>query len=306
MPLKRRKVLRYIATSPVVIVLSTQPATGESSIDLLKEVTDDFFSPLRGSEDKTASVVSCANEFCIAQKEISSETIDEILDSGEMAETGIRRARFGVRLLREYGITDAVDESMLESGERSLNQYTRYLPLLGSFNNCHKAACAVDEDNPETIERFLFASMAFGIEVALWYYGAPFQMAWRGTRFIANRTFLRLARNGCRLCVAFAMSEIHWAIRGKVYNLDEMVTEEEFVIHRLSRLQQFADEIGYDVNIQMSNDEVTEYLESASSEVGDIGGGAAPIVQQREGIIDRLIPDFNFDTNLGGLLKGFF
>lgn len=306
--MKRRKVLKLVASSPVVIAYSTQSAAGESNGDVLEEVTDNFFSPLQDSEDKTGSIVSCANEFCRTQKEISSETIDTILESGEMTGDGIRRARFGIRLLREYDITDAIEESMLESGARSVNRYTRYLPLLGSFNNCRQAACAVDEDKPETIERFLYASLAFGIEVALWYYGAPFKMAWRGTRFIANRTFLRLARHGCRSCVAFAMSEIHWALRGTVYNLDEMATEEEFILHKLVQLQHFANDIGYHVEIQMSEAEVEKYLDSASEKVDEIGGGAAPVVQQREGFIDRLIPDFDFDFNFdpGDLLRKIF
>lgn len=291
MSLKRRKVLRLVASSTVVFAAPAQPVSADSEVDPLEEIAGNFFSAMRGAKDKQGTVISCANGFCEAQKEISRETLDAIVESGEMTETGIRRARFGVRVLREYGLTDAVNESMLESGERSVKRYTRYLPLLGSFNNCRTAACAVDEDKPETIERFLYASLAFGMEVALWYYGAPFKMAWRGTRFIANRTFLRLARNGCRACVALAMSEIHWAIRGTVYNLDEMVTKEEFILQEFTRLQRYADETGYEVDIEMTETGLGKYVDGAPEKVDDMGGGASPVVRQRDGFFERFIPD---------------
>lgn len=295
--------LRLAATSPLTIAVPSRTVAAESETKLFEEITKDFFSKLRSKDDKQNAIVSCANQFCEERKAISEETLTAIEETGELAHDSIRRARFGVRLLVEYGLTDVLEESMLKPKEQDVRKFTRYLPLLGSFNNCLNAACAVDENKPETIERFLIAVVAFGLEVALWYVGAPFRMAWRGTRFIANRTFLRLAKHGCRACVAFAMSELHWAIRGTAYNLDEIATEKEYVLKKLSKLYEFAEEIDYPVDIYMSENEVEVYLDDASERVG---GAPAPVVQKRNGFIDRLLPDIKIDFDIKDILDRIF
>lgn len=295
--------LRLAASSPLALAVSSHPVAAESETHLFEEITKDFFSKLRSKDDKQDAIVSCANRFCKERKAISEDTLATIEETGELANDSIRRARFGVRLLVEYGLTDVLEESMLESKEQDVRKFTRYLPLLGSFNNCLEAACAVDEDKPTTIERFLIAVVAFGLEVALWYVGAPFRMAWRGTRFIANRTFLRLAKHGCRACVAFAMSEIHWAIRGTAYNLDEIATEKEYVLQKLSELYELSEEVDYHVDIYMFEEEVEEHIADASEEVG---GVTAPVVQERNGFFHRLLQDFKIDFDIKDILDRIF
>lgn len=182
---------------------------------------------------------------------------------------------------------------MFESGQRTLKDYSRCVPLLYSYNNFRTAACIVNEDEPETVKNFLYATLAFGFEVALWSIGAPYKVAFSGTRYIANRTFLRFAKYGCRGCVAVAMSELHWAIRASVYHVDEVITENRtaFVIQELSELQEFADEEGYDVDIEMDKEEIEHHLEDAKSRAEDEVGGGVVAVREPDGFIDRLLPD---------------
>lgn len=298
--------IRNAASSPLLLAVPSGSSVTKSDRDTFKEITDEFFSSLRSSDDKKGTIVSCANGFCQSKKAFSMDNLDAIEETGEFADEGIRRARFGVSLLNEHGLTDVLEESMLESKERNLRKYTRYLPLLGSFNNCLEAACAVNEDRPETIEHFLIAVVAFGIEVCLWYVGAPFKMAWRGTRFVANRTFLRLAKHGCRTCVALAMSEIHWAIRGSVYSVDEIATEREYIVQKIAELQKFAQQIDYDVNIMMSEDEVKGLIDESSHKLDEIGGAGAPVVQERQGFFERLIPDLNLEFDINDLFDRYF
>jgi hypothetical protein len=128
-----------------------------------------------------------------------------IVDSGSDTNELLRRVQFGIRILNEHQLTDAIDESMLATTRETLGKGTKYLPLLGSFDNLRRAACAVEppDRNPEDVEDFLYATAAFGLEVVLWSIGAPYKMAWCGTRFVSNRTFFRFARHGCDSCIAF-------------------------------------------------------------------------------------------------------
>lgn len=284
--MKRRTFLKATAITPIA---ASGVVTAQQDDSIVDEVSNGYFDALSETKaDRNKTVIECANELCSARKAVSEDVLTAVVDSGSSVSDVVRRLQFGVRLLNEYNITDKIDESMVESGRRDLSDYTRYLPLIGSFNNLCDAACAVEtpDPNPEAVKEFLFATAAFGLEVTLWTIGTPYKMAWSGTRFIANRTFLRFARYGCQGCVALLMSELHWAIRGSIYG--EVVTESnvEFVWDQIQELKNEAEEIDYDVDLDFTYEEIREL-------VGSKGGGAVVIVQQeKEGPIERYIPDF--------------
>lgn len=215
---------------------------------------------------------------------MSKEVIQSVAEGGQGISTVVRRLQFGVRILNEYNITNKIDEAMIEAGRRDLSRYDQYLPLIGSFNNLCDAACRVktSSSKSEAVEEFLFAAMAFGLEVGLWTVGVPYKMAWKGTLFVANRTFLRFARYGCRGCIAAVMSELHWAIRGTIYG--EAVTESnvEFVSNQIGRLRTKADDLEYDVDLKFDKREFKRTLESDGQ-----------MVSQDQGPIERLTPDIS-------------
>ena len=297
--MKRRTVLKSFAAAPVTQLFQGKTKASEVEDDPVTTVSKHYFASLRRKEKRRETVVRCADELCESCEEIPEETIDEIVESGNSTNDTLRRARLGVRILTELGITDVIDEGMIESGARDVSDYTRYLPLIGSFNHLRKAACKVKKSNPDTIENFLYASTTFGIEVALWTAGAPYKMAWRGTRFISNRTFLRLAKNGCGSCVGLVMSEIHWALRSAVYGLDNAVTQDrvEFVSSELSRLQKWADRNGYKVDFSMNHERLSSIIEENTDEVGG-GGFMGPLPSESEGLIEQYIPELNIDLEL--------
>lgn len=293
--MKRRNFLKTAAITPVLV----QPVTAQET-NRWKGVSSSFFEALPSSKaDRNKTIVECANELCTARKTVSEPTLTAVINTGQSAEVMVRRVHFGVRILNEYNITDKIDESMIETGRRNLSDLTRYLPLVGSFNNLCTAACAVESPDPDpvAVKDFLTAALAFGIEVSLWAFGTPYKMAWQGTRFIANRTFLRLTRYGCHGCIALAMSELHWAIRASVYG--DVVTEQniEFVSNQLRELATFAKKIDYEVQLDYSPAELKEILGNRETQGG---GGIFP--QEKQGILERYIPDFeltelDFDLN---------
>lgn len=266
----------------------------------LENVVKEYFRALPDEKEKrNAAVVQCANRLCSTKEAIAEETIEAVAEKGERVDRALIRAKFGARALTELNLTSAIDESMIVAGRQTVDEYTKYLPLLGSFNNLRAASCAVNADNPESIKRFLFAALTFGVEVTLWSIGAPYQMAWKGTRFVSNRTFLRLAKHGCQSCVALAMSELHWAIRGSVYAADEVASENrlEFVVQETKRVEDYAnglqDETGYEVELTVREDQIKRQLDEVGSEVEGVGGPLGPTSSGSKGPLDGLLPDLS-------------
>jgi hypothetical protein len=173
-----------------------------------------FFEPLGELDEATRGelVVDCANALCVAD-ELPSSDVETLVSDITTANTAIRRVRFAVRALNEYNLTRVIDESMIEEISDRATPVTRFTPLFGSYRNLQATACAIGSNlDPDSVRAFLFACLAFGLEVILWHRNLPYQMAWNGTRFATPRSFLRYA-NGCSSCIAAVMSELHWALR---------------------------------------------------------------------------------------------
>lgn len=295
--MKRRTFLKATVYTPIA---ASGVVTAQEESSGLEDVSKNYFGALPETKtERNSTVVECANNLCAARKTVPEEVIDTVVNGGGSATDVVRRLEFGVRILNEYNITDQIDESMIRAGRQDLTDYTRYLPLVGSFNNLCESACAVNtpDPDPEAVKDFLFATGAFGLEVILWTIGTPYKMAWNGTRFIANRTFLRFAQHGCRECIALLMSELHWAIRGTVYG--EVVTESnvEFVWDHIQDLKTDAEKMNYHVDLDFTYEEIQDLVGSGG--VGAVG----MLPQEKEGPIERFIPDiempdFDFSIDL--------
>lgn len=293
LPIKRRSYLSAVVVTPLTATRGIQIVSAMKDPDHYFGIARHFFDPLRDSDmNSQEMIVGCANELCRTRRTVSEQTLESVINGSRSADNLLRRLRIAVGIFNEFNITTIVSESMVEVGERELRTYTRFIPLVGSFNNLLNAACQVSPNEPETLEDFLYASLAFGLEVALWAHGAPYKMAWRGTRFISNRTFLRFARFGCHRCIALVMSELHWALRNAIYA--EVVSKDrmEFVLKELRRLQRFAEERDYEVDIEASKDGVERVIQEGESReapggsvtAGDTGplGGILPDLPELE------------------------
>jgi hypothetical protein len=299
--MKRRTTLRAAAS-----LLTLGPGAATAAPPVTDDISEGYFETLPDTKaERNDAVVGCATELCAARNTVSETALDAVVAGSGSTDDILRRLRFGVRILNTYDITNAIDEGMIKAGERDLRDYTHYIPLVESFNTLCSAACAIEtpDPSPAAVTGFLFAAAAFGLEVALWTAGTPYKMAWSGTRFIANRTFLRFARYGCRGCIALLLSELHWAIRGSVYG--EVVTEDtiEFVWAQLQDLQRDAERWEYDVELEYSYAEIQEIVESGEPQRG---GALGPLPQENEGPIERLLPDIelpnlDFEINLPDL-----
>ena len=283
--MQRRKFLSAVGASLAATgAISTVSASSED------DIATSFFDALREADEQERGqlVVACADDLCV-EGQMSDASTEQIIEDVDRINQHVRRIRFGVQILNENNITTAIDSSMVHNFETGTRDATRFVPLIGSFNNLQAAACEVDSDpNPADVERFLYACVAFGLEVWLWHSTAPFQMAWHGTRFASNRTLLRYANHGCNGCIAWAMSEIHWALRSVPYTA---VSEDriEFVAGELDQLREVAREEDYDVDLDLSREEIQAVIEDP---VGGGGGGGAVAVaptSNQEGRLSDLL-----------------
>ncbi|TYL38817.1 hypothetical protein CV102_09920 [Natronococcus pandeyae] len=240
--------MRSVGAAPVAAVGSASTAEA-SSQDSIAEIYFDSFRKVDRTDRKQV-IAECADALCVEER-VSDETTDEIVTEVDRINHHIRRVQFGIRILNEHNITTAITESQVQEIGNEVDRLTRFTPLVGSLNNLQAGACAIEDDpDSDDIESFLYATLAFGLEVALWQSTAPYQMAWNGTRFVSNRTFLRYANHGCNGCIALAMSELHWALRAVPYGLasEDRV---EFVVGELEHLRATANDLEYDVEINI-------------------------------------------------------
>lgn len=278
--MKRRAYLKGVATSPLIGSTADVAAAEEAAPSIERQ----YFDALGEIDEANRAdvIAGCADSLCL-KIDAPSSSVEQVVNGSDHLNEQIRRIRFGARILNEQGITNAIDESMVGSVEQKVKNTTRFMPLLGSVNNLRAAACAVgDPARPAQVEEFLYAALAFGVEVTLWYTGAPYKMAWRGTRFVSNRSFLRFADHGCNGCIALLMSELHWGLRAVPYNLASKDTV-PFVKARLEDLRETAEDIDYEADLEYSDQDVRDVIERP------VGGGGG-FVREPQGPIERHLP----------------
>lgn len=260
--MQRRRFLTLAASTPVVSV-GTAGSASASNPSNIEAISKDFFDSFREVDetDRREVLVECADTLCL-QTQVPDETTRELVESNDAIRHQLRRIRFGIEILNELDLTTAIKPGMIQNVEKVSRKATRYMPLIGSFNHLQLTACDVGEDPTEDeIEAFLYALLAFGLEVGLWQMNVPFRMAWSGTRFVSNRTFLRVAKQGCNRCIALAMSELHWALRNIPYMV---VTDDkfEFVVTKVESLRDYNAKIeGYNATLSVDEAMIRRQLE---------------------------------------------
>lgn len=184
------------------------------------------------------------------------DAIGEAIQSVSKASSAARRLKYGIEILHNNDIAQYLDDAWVVAFRNKIGVITRFLPLVGSFNNLYGHARTLDKAvqnnwilsdvNEEKFELFGYSLAAFCLEVGLWYVGAPYKMAWKGTRFVSNRTLLRGINYLDNRVVALLMSEIHWKIRETLYesinadNVDATVEELSYYMSRFDGLQHAA------------------------------------------------------------------
>lgn len=256
---------------------------GRGEVDFEALVKDLFESLPDRSEDLRDELVSLANAIVSNTHKINWELIHAALSSVGEAKELVRRTQFGVQILQNHDVGNYLDEAWVGMFKNRLEVVTRFLPLVSSFNNLYASASTLDvaakkatrlaKVHEGKYEEFAYSIATFALEVGLWWFGAPYKMAWRGTRFVSNRTLLRAVNYLDNRLVALLMSEIHWKIRQKIYteisadSLDAAATQISYIVGEFEELREFAyreaeTEAGpyiHEINLNVSPSELREY-----------------------------------------------
>lgn len=251
--MKRRELLKHVGVTPPLMGLSGWTDIKEilEGLDLnpfdekndiaLNEVVSNYFDDFANEEELS---IELAGELCLVNR-ISEDAFNSGVSTIQSTDRWKIRVKKTIETLNEYGITSIKAEWINDAWDTADTAF-RYVPLLGSANELYWCACELEnEQTPKKVEIFHMALLAFGIEVALFSIGAPYQMAWKSTRFVSNKTLLRLYGRGCGgACLSLAMTEIHWAIRGQVYE-QISVDELDYIKKKIKQLNTEMEEIDW-------------------------------------------------------------
>ncbi|WP_255170073.1 hypothetical protein [Natrononativus amylolyticus] len=124
------------------------------------------------------------------------------------------RAQHLLALLNERGMVATLGPDDIKAVRQQVQSHTRYLPLVGSFNNVVQAASDVEEDDQQSVRHFYLAVAAFAVEVLFFKFAIGYPLAFRGTNVLATQsTFARLLQRTSPKMHGLILSEVHWALR---------------------------------------------------------------------------------------------
>lgn len=298
--MKRRQYLRNATVAALLPSTSATAvsATKSSNRDEFKRIIKGTFNELPDErKDLELVLEQISHEIHQNFEPLTWESVSESTDSLKSLSANLRRTERLIGVLHQYDTAIYIEDDWVALARGKIGPVVRYLPLLGSFNNLYESAERLDiavkkadsssrEVEPDEYEQFAFALLAFTIEIGLFQFGAPYKMAWRGTRFVSNRTLLRLGRHVDSKLIALAMSELHWKIRETIYeevnkeNLSSSLELITYLLSELSSLEDFAEQEGISqkymnrVNLDLSEDNLREIpeIKKRLEESGPLGG----------------------------------
>jgi hypothetical protein len=189
------------------------------SVDFERLVESTFASLPDDSSDLRDGLATLAGAIHQELSPVTERAIRQAAKSVSKASSLARRTQYAIDILHNNDLARYLDDAWVATFRSKIGVVTRFLPLVGGFNNLYHHAEVLDtavENNwfisgvdGEKFENFGYSLAAFALEVGLWWFGAPFKMAWKGTRFVSNRTLLRALNYLDNRLVALVMSEIH-------------------------------------------------------------------------------------------------
>lgn len=256
---KRRGFLTTVGSAVAYPALSSRALAERGSVHDVEfeKLTTGIFAELPdGSKDLRDELASLANAIVRNGELIEWRLINEGFSSVGVAEDLLRRTEFVIQILHNHHVGNYLDEAWIASTRSRFKIVTRFLPMVTSYNNLYRSARHLDRIvehahslsvvSDEVFEDFTYSIATFALELGLWTVGTPYKMAWVGTRFISNRTLLRMLHYLDNRLVALLMSEIHWKIREAIYanisanHIEATAEEVTYILGKFDELAQFA------------------------------------------------------------------
>lgn len=172
----------------------------------------------------------------------------------------------------------------------------KYTTVIGAYNEYYEASCAFDEEDPESVKHFYYASAALGFELLLIQNQVYYKSALVLTRKASHTRAFRLVQSlfGDD-ALRILMSETHWLLRNSLQGANQFVGDE-----------------AASMNISLSEDGLAEDAVRATLE--DEYGFEFEAGQTLEDLLSRVdgrtiiecgkqVIDKNADTGIGGIVE---
>lgn len=192
----------------------------------------------------------------------TTQDFETLFSSTNAARTDLRSVGRLLEAFHEHGLASYIDENYLYALGGKADVVLRYAPLIGSMNNVLKTAetfaNAPEGDRRGEYELFVLTIVCFCLELGLFYVGAPYKLAWKGTHkifFARSGTLFRLGRYGGDRFVGFIMSEVHYELREALFDNVVAADKAQWVIEQVNEQHEIPE-------FTSLRDEGSEYVEN--------------------------------------------
>jgi len=237
-------------------------------VNALDSAVQSSFDRLPKNDSRRNQVTKqVANEICAAP----TTNLSTNASAGEL-QAELMKTSHAVALMNEEFNSD-INPRRFKNAAGTAGEVAKYTTILGSYNHLHTAACAYDQEEPDTVEEFYIASAAFGVEVLLiqhqMYYKASFKV---GQKVEHTKSFQTIQKVGGDEAAALVLSEVHWFVR------QGMTDTSQYVLRKSNEMN-----VTVDLNSSTKSDlrqQLGERYDGLSTDAQKIRNASNSAVQQ--------------------------
>jgi hypothetical protein len=292
-----------------------------------------YIAGFRQSVNNSSYVAESAASIC----NITNETGDAINGTANLTEVSgdvehvVRRSQYFSEVSNEL-ISTRISTSDLKKIRREAGDVSKNTPIIGGYQRLSNTSCALSElekggEGYNETKLDYYASLAtMGADVVLLQQQIFYKTAFRLTGMSNAKFGLARIRSYCGdRCYAFALSEVHYAVRGSMHGVKNFVADSMVGLNESEADWQFTnsseDLEEYVVNVSASISGVADNITANSSDVSPIGIASAVgnnssmngslngsllanSTQRTADVVDETVNSTNMTSAVGNITQG--
>lgn len=194
----------------------------ESEIQAVNETMVRFFEDLpENRTERTTVVAGMADTSCTAG------TVNETLFTSTSLAHERGQQLYHVARLMRANYNSRINPARIRKVAQTSAEIGKYTTIVGTYNNYHKAACAFDRNDSETVEDYYLASATLGFELLMFQYGMYYKTAFRANRVLSHQRTYRVVQSTFGdEALGLMMSGSYWLVHGGLNAAPDFVREE--------------------------------------------------------------------------------
>jgi hypothetical protein len=277
-----------------VEVKSKENVTSEQKQELNSSIQE-YVAGFYQSVNNSSYVAKSASGIC----NITNETGDAINGTANLTEVSgdiehvVRRSQYFSEVSNEL-LATSISTSDLQKVRQEAGEVSKYTPILGSYQRVSNTSCALStlekgEDGYNETKRDYYISLAtMGTDMVLLQQQIFYKTAFRLTGMSNAKFGLARIRSYCGdRCYAFALSEVHYAVRGSMHRAKNFVADSMVGLNESEVDWEFVNSSknlkNHAVNMTASLSGVVGNLTANSSEASPIGVVAGAVGNNSSG-----------------------